>query len=348
MKKSRKILRWIGINLCIGVLIPFVYATDKFFSLAGWAKVWDDILYSFLVSMAISGTVGIIEYTLNKRIPWLKTPVKRAILELLLVSVLTFSAAFLVNVLFYSAFGMIDYSAFPMENMIEQSIIPTLIGYGITAFFLSRSFLFKWREEALQGEKMRAERFRGEAQLLRDQLNPHFLFNTLNVLTNMVYEDADRSADYIRKLSKFYRYVLEVQNEDLISLEQELNFSQSYFLLQQSRFGDTALQLQLRLPNVAEAYIPPLVLQLLLENCIKHNKIEDASPLQICISVESDYLLVQNNKQKRTAPAESTGVGLRNIKERYKHLTEKEVSIEESATAFEVKIPLLSIKPTQN
>lgn len=344
MIKLKKILRWLGINLIIGILIPFTYATEKFFSLEGLSKIWDDVLYSFLISCSISGTVGIIEWNLNKVLPWLKVPQKRALAEFLSFTVFGFAAVFMANVLFYSAFGYFENTKAYYSEMVGYSFWPMMIGYLLTIFFLCKAFLFNWRDQAVQMEKMRSERFKGEAQLLKDQLNPHFLFNSLNVLTNMVYEDADKSADYIRKLSKFYRYVLEVQNEELISLERELTFCKSYFLLQQSRFGNEALQLSLDVKEETSKYIPPMALQLLLENCIKHNRIEEGASLVVTISVEQNYLVVRNNLQKRTQPAESTGIGLNNIIERYKHLSEKQVQVLETENAFTVKIPLLTLQ----
>ncbi len=347
MIKLKKIQRWLGINLLIGIIIPFTYATENYFSVAGLSKIWDDVLYSFLVSCSISGTVGLIEWNLNKVLPWLKTPTKRAVAEFLSFTVLGFVAVFTTNVLFYTAFGYFENTKAYFLEMVQYSFWPMMIGYLLTIFFLCKAFLFGWREQAVQMEKMRTERFKGEAQVLKDQLNPHFLFNSLNVLTNMVYEDADKSADYIRKLSKFYRYVLEVQNEELISLEREITFCKSYFLLQQSRFGNEALQLSLDVTSGSEKYIPPMALQLLLENCVKHNRIEEGAPLVVSISEKQDYLEVNNNLQKRVQPAESNGIGLNNVIARYKHLTEKQVEVMETENSFCVKIPLLTLQSAQ-
>lgn len=328
--------------MLIGILLPFTFAPEYYFSLEGLAKIWDDMLYSFCMSLAISSSVGYVERVLNIRLPWIKRPLQRLLAEFALVTVFAFSASFIVNCLFFAAFGLIDWSDFPWQRMYERSFIPLYVGYVLTAFFVSRDFLFNWREQAVQAEKMRTERYKGEAQILRNQLNPHFLFNSLNVLVNMVYEDADKSADYIRKLSKFYRYVLEVQNEELVQLEQEVKFSKSYLELQQNRFGSDALRSNIG--NLGPGLIPPLVIQLLLENAVKHNKIDRETPLTISILQEGEYVSVKNNLQLRTGNVEGTGLGLNNIKERYRFLTDKPVEVCESEHYFEVKLPILKLE----
>lgn len=341
--KASHIIKWLGINLAISLLLTLFFNYTYIFSGKDLSRLYDDVLFSFLMSCAISGSVGIIEIFLNKHLPWLKHPGKRALAELLAVTVFAFAAAFLVNVGFYMVFNHSELNKAFLIHMANRSILPLIIGYVLTIFFLSNGFLSNWRAQAVQAERMRTERFKSEAQLLRDQLNPHFLFNALNVLTNMVYEDADLSADYIRKLSKFYRYVLEVQDEELISLDRELTFGESYFTLQQNRFGANALQLSLDVKNSGSYHIPPMALQLLLENAIKHNQINTASPLVVSVSIQEEYLCVRNNMQARTQEAEGTGIGLKNIVERYKHLSERQVEVIPDETHFEVRLPLLHL-----
>lgn len=328
--------------MLIGIFLPFTFAPEYYFSLEGLARIWDDMLYSFCMSLAISSSVGYVERVLNNRLPWIKFPLQRLLAEFALVTVFAFSAAFIVNCLFFAAFGLIDWSNFPWQNMYQRSFIPLYVGYVLTAFFVSRDFLFNWREQAVQAEKMRTERYKGEAQILRDQLHPHFLFNSLNVLVNMVYEDADKSADYIRKLSKFYRYVLEVQNEELVPIEQEIKFSRSYLELQQNRFGTEALCTNIG--DLGPGLIPPLVIQLLLENAVKHNKIDRKAPLEISIMREGTFISVKNNLQLRSGKIEGTGLGLKNIKARYRFLTNRPVEVYKSDKHFEVKLPILKLE----
>jgi len=318
------------------------YSGESYLSIEGWGRIWDDILYGFMMSVGISTAVGINEKFLDRLVPWLENAAKRFFLEIIGVSILGFAASYLMNVLFYSLFGKIDYTNFPWKTMAIYAQYPLYVGYLITAFFVSKGFLTRLKEEAIRAQKLETERFRGEVRLLKDQLNPHFLFNSFNALTNMVYEDADQAAAYIQNLSKFYRYVLEVQNEDLVSLAQEVKFAQDYWALQEGRFSPASMQLEIDTSSLnMKALIPPMTLQLLLENAIKHNQLKDDSPLCIRIFQENDSITVLNNLQKRSSPEESSGIGLSNIKERYKLLRQKEIEIAASAKYFTVKLPLI-------
>mgnify|MGYP003633772785 FL=1 len=336
------ILKWIGINALIAFSIPLFYTGESYLSIEGWGQIWDDILYGFMMSVGISIAVGINEKYLDRVAPWLENASKRFFLEIIGVTLLAFSASYLMNVLFYTLFDKIDYNNFPWKTMAIYAQYPLYVGYVITAFFVSKGFLTRLKETAVRAQKLETERFRGEVRLLKDQLNPHFLFNSFNALTNMVYEDADQAAAYIQKLSKFYRYVLEVQSEDLVTLAQEIKFARDYWALQEGRFSADALELEIDQSTInAEALIPPMTLQLLLENAIKHNQLKEDSPLKIKIHQEQNHILVRNNLQKRLSPAESSGIGLSNIKERYKLLRQKEIEISESADYFTVKLPLI-------
>jgi sensor histidine kinase YesM len=339
---SAKILKWIGINALIGFCIPMFYSGDNYLSVEGWALIWDDILYAFMMSTGISFAVGINELILDHYSPWLEHAGRRLFLEILGVSVLGFVASYLMNILFYTFFGSIDYSNFPWKTMAIYAQYPLYVGYLITAFFISQGFLRRLKEEAIRSQKLETERYRSEVRILKDQLNPHFLFNSFNALTNMVYEDADLAAAYIQKLSKFYRYVLEVQNEDLVTLEQEIKFALDYWSLQQGRFSPETMCLDIEKNMNLAALMPPMTLQLLLENAIKHNQLKENSPLSIKIYQEANYILVSNNLQKRLSPAESSGIGLSNIKERYRILRQQEVEVVESLEYFTVKLPLIS------
>lgn len=343
--ESRKeVLKWVGINALIGFSIPLFYATENYFSLDGWSRIWDDILFSFLMSMGISSAVGINEGILNRHFPWLKHAGKRLILEILGVSLFGFTAAFLVNVIFYSLFGMINYSDFPWRYLFNNSLVPVGVGYIITFFFISRGFLHRAKVEAVRAEKLQTEKFRSEVRVLKDQLNPHFLFNALNVLTNLVYEDADQSADYIRNLSRFYRYVLEVQDEDLVDLERELKFSRDYLRLQQERFGENALQYRENLLPEGSFQIPPLALQLLIENALKHNRCSVQEPLILEIKQDEDHLIIRNNLQKRVVEGDHLGIGLNNLSRRYELIKCDPPIIEETEAYFTVKLPLIPKK----
>ena len=207
-----------------------------------------------------------------------------------------------------------------------------------------RSFLINWRKAAVDSERLKRESVKAQYEALKNQVNPHFLFNSLNALTNLVYEDQDKAAKFIKQLSEVYRYVLDTRDKELVTLEEELRFVKSFVYLQEIRFGDN-LKFELSMDaNPGELQVAPLALQLLIENAIKHNIISREQPLHIRITNSNDWIIVENNVQRKTMITEShTGMGLENIRQRYKFLSDKPMEVIEAEGNFVVKLPL--IKP---
>jgi LytS/YehU family sensor histidine kinase len=199
--------------------------------------------------------------------------------------------------------------------------------------------LFEWRRAAIASEKLRADSYQGQYQSLKNQLNPHFLFNSFNTLSNLVYDDQEKAIEFIQKLSKIYRYVLEVQKEELITVAEELVFIDNYLDLQKIRFGEN---LQITISKINhEGYIPPLSLQLLIENAIKHNIISSEEPLKISIEEANNYLVISNNLQLKDIGENSTGIGIENINERLGYFTNQKLIINKETHTFTVKLPLI-------
>jgi LytS/YehU family sensor histidine kinase len=211
----------------------------------------------------------------------------------------------------------------------------------IWLFFTGKEFLYAYRQIAVNAEKLQTETITSRFEALKSQVNPHFLFNSLNSLSDLVYEDADLAAKFIKQLSEVYRYVLESRTKDLVTLDEELKFLNSYLFLQKIRFDDK-LQFEVDLPDLANYQIPPVSLQILAENALKHNIVSQEDPLKISIYQEGNYLVIRNNLQKKTVlKEESTGIGLANIEARFKILSRQEVLIEEAGGYFTVKLPLI-------
>jgi LytS/YehU family sensor histidine kinase len=190
--------------------------------------------------------------------------------------------------------------------------------------------------------RLQKENLQSQFEMLKNQVNPHFLFNSLNVLVSLIKLEPDTAEKFTEQLSKVYRYVLENKEKDLVSLETELNFLNAYVYLLEIRFKDK-LKITFHLPeDKLSMLLPPIALQLLIENAIKHNTFSKKNPLQIDIHTdEDDYLHVINNLQIRDSRIESTGVGLKNIETRYGYLTDKKITYGIVNDDFEAKIPLL-------
>lgn len=214
----------------------------------------------------------------------------------------------------------------------------------LSAFYLvanSRALLrvraFHARTEQLETENLQA-RFAA----LKSQVNPHFLFNSLSILSSLVHVDADLSEQFIEHLSRAYRYTLEQREHDLVPLGTELDFIRAYTFLLKIRFEDK-FEVRVEVPEAARQrhLIAPLTLQLLVENAVKHNTMSREQPLVVSLELDGDALLVRNTLQRRPASYPGTGVGLDNIHNRYRLLTDRLVSVGTTNREFLVRIPLL-------
>lgn len=214
----------------------------------------------------------------------------------------------------------------------------------LSAFYLtiiSRSYQ-QLKDVQLRAEQSEKEAALSQVEALKHQLSPHFLFNSLSILTSMVHEDADLSEQFIKQLSKVYRYILEQRNQELVSLKTEVDFIRAYTFLLQIRF-ENKFEVFIELtPSQQEQYrIAPLSLQLLVENAVKHNRMSISEPLRVRIYCQNDVLIVENLWLPRNQPEPSTGVGLQNIVNRYALFTPRPVLFGHQDESFVVKIPLL-------
>lgn len=199
---------------------------------------------------------------------------------------------------------------------------------------------YKTQQTEVELERTISVNLGAQYELLKQQINPHFLFNSLNTLKSMVDMQDPQSADFILKLSDFYRFTLESRKMDLITLKEELNILEAYTFLLKARFED-GFHLENNIETkYYESGIPPFTLQLLIENCIKHNVVSLEKPLTIKLYTDKDFIVVENPVQLKKGEL-STGVGLDNINQRFMHLIEKEIEIEKTDTVFKVKIPII-------
>ncbi len=215
----------------------------------------------------------------------------------------------------------------------------------IVAIYDAFYFFNKYRESIIEKEKLEKMHIQSQLDNLRNQINPHFLFNSLNTLMNLIPTDPDKAMTYLSKLSKFYRYTVNVKEEKLVCLTKELKCAELYGDLLSERFH-TGINIKYPSTYSEQYLVPPMSLQLLIENAVKHNIVSRHQPLQIDISVDTEtaYIIVQNNLQNKMEAVSSTGMGLKNIKERYSYFTNREMICEKTDHTFVVRLPLLNIK----
>lgn len=274
---------------------------------------------------------------ISTKISWLKAPVKRFVISIIATFAYSYFAIYVVVILYRFFFGY-NFGQSQMTTVV--SVVITLI---ISLFMHGRSFLLSWRQSAIDAERLQKENMAARYESLKSQVDPHFLFNSLNALTNLVYEDQDKAAKFIKQLSEVYRYVLDSRDKEVVALEEEQQFLESYFFLQKIRFGDK-LQLRIQLDGT-RSMVAPLVLQMLIENAIKHNIVSEENPLTISVYAEGGYIFVENTLQPKVVlREESPGIGLENICKRYEFLSDKKVEIIREPK-FIVKLPVIPVEP---
>jgi LytS/YehU family sensor histidine kinase len=271
----------------------------------------------------------------SRKFPWIERPVLTFVLNMIVTVVYTMSALYAL-VFFYDYVLNLNFRS-GLTGTVWITLIITIV---ISMFMHSRSFLKNWRAAELNSAQLQKESMKAQFDSLKSQVNPHFLFNSLNALTNLIYEDQDKAALFVKQLSEVYRYVLDTQGKEIVPLSDEVKFLRSYMFLQQIRFGNK-LNIEITLDAV-NAQVAPLVLQMLVENAIKHNIVSSEQPLDIRIFSENADIVVENNLQKKNVlPEDSKGIGLENIKSRYKFLSNRNIEVINDGKSFIVKLPML-------
>ncbi len=223
-------------------------------------------------------------------------------------------------------------------NYLVAIVITFFVTLGIHAFYFYKAY----QENKVKEQKVIAGTASAQFESLKNQIDPHFLFNSLNVLSSLIEENPENAQKFTTSLSKIYRYVLEQKDKELVPVAEELAFAKTYMNLLKMRFENSiTFELPAGFTN-DEAKVVPLSLQLLLENCIKHNVVSESKPLHIKIYIENNQLVVENNLQKKEVLSDRKGVGLQNIVNRYAILTQRKVLVEETEKSFKILIPILT------
>jgi sensor histidine kinase YesM len=306
---------------CPHELRRYVWVT--FFSAVLWISLWigNGMLTNFI----------------STKISWVEFPLKRFAWGIAGTLIYTVSMVLLISKAWELTFKM------KFDNYYEVVIPSLIITFFISLIMHSREFLIQWRKSAVDAERLKKESVAAQYESLKSQVNPHFLFNSLNALTNLVYEDQDKAAKFIKQLSEVYRYVLDTREKEVVPIQEELRFLESYFFLQKIRFGEN-LKIENQLNGIS-SMIAPLALQLLVENAIKHNVVSADDPLTIKLFQDQNSIVVENSlKKKITLMEDSNGMGIDNIKKRYQYLANKEVIVAETAEKFIVKLPIIEIE----
>ena len=322
--------------LFLGIIAPLIVGMT---SGTDFPMILENIFFSTLSTTALWLGCRYIVFTLCQKYPWEKHPVKHIILEILFIAVynlLVVALIFMIGHIVLAATSIEKYFFFDIyAKCLMISLLISFIHEGVFIYIM-------WMKSDKRSQELEKESLLSQFETLRNQVNPHFLFNSFNTLITLIEEDKEAAVEYVQKLSDFFRTILQLRDKSIISLEEELELIKTYAFLQMKRYGENLILKNMIPTYVLPKGIAPLSLQMLVENAIKHNVISSVCPLIIEISLsKNSYILVKNNIQKRQQEETSSGLGLQNIRNRYKFLSDKEIEVMESADYFSVAIPLL-------
>lgn len=322
--------------------------------LSGLELLFDDekSLWNFFRQWIMNGTGSVLMWSGNSYLadalsihfPWTKNSTTRLVVTVLATLIYTF-VAWLILVWLSSVLypWMLSWDGLRHEIMHGSFLITLVITVLISAFMHGRGFLLAWKETLIEAEQLKKEQMAARYETLKNQVNPHFLFNNFNVLATLVHKDADLAERFIKQLANVYRYVLDSREKEVVPLEEELKQLEAYVFLMKIRFGESLkIEIDPSLDQMEGQCLAPLTLQMLVENALKHNEASKSNPLSIEVGLEKEgYVVVRNKLQSKLNVGESTGVGLENISARYKFLSDKPVLTPPEPGFFTVKIPLI-------
>lgn len=332
----KKYWQFLLANILLGVLITVVFwsGPNPDIKMMGYAVIW-----SFAISFTQWSGIALLSGYIDNYVDWLEEPIKRMVLGIVSTAVYSVLAYLIVQL----ALKGIFFGEFPDDLwawVLRIYKTPVILSLVITGIFVTVGFFNSWRSSKINADKYQAKMMTYKYEALRNQINPHFLFNSFNVLSDLVYEDQDLASKFIQQLGELYRYVLDSRDKELVALSEEMEFIESYLFLLKIRFEDK-LQVELKLSPEPDQILVPMSLQLLIENAVKHNEVSTARPLRIYLEQEGDSIVVRNSLCVKNVGSDSKKTGLKNIKDQYALWTEREIDISETAEEFKVRIPLL-------
>jgi len=344
MEKIRKLLQPFSIvqfllaNLSMGVLIMLLFMRGAFHDFKGLVI---GIFWAYTICITQWLGAIIVNHLIDLKIKWLDQPILRSLLGLVaLVCNAVILFALVQFTMLYILYHLMPADSWPM--ILKSSIYTLIISGAMSLIFTAIGFFKAWRKELINAENLKVEMMSYRYEALRNQINPHFLFNSFNVLSDLVYADQAMAVKFINQLSDLFRYVLDSRDKELVSLKDELEFMNSYIYLLKTRFEDK-LQLEIEIKAAADELIVPMTLQLLVENAVKHNEVSEAFPLQIHIRRNDSYLEIENNLRIKKVGEDSKNTGLKNIIQQFSYFTERPIDVINSGGIFLVRVPILKI-----
>jgi sensor histidine kinase YesM len=343
MSKSKKwILIWIILFIVLPPIIGYLFQGPKIFSSISYYFTYTSIGYAYGIIFPIGNSL-IGKYF--EKLDWAKNPKRTNLITFtLFMGYAIIMGIVIPYIIDRFLWGMSGISVF--YDVSAKAFIVTVMSLIIFYFYNTTLISNHWIKSIEKNEELKRENLQAKYEALKNQVNPHFLFNSLNTLSGVVEQKPELATGFIKKLSDIYRYVLEQNDKELVSIKEEMKFVEDYIYLSKMRFG-TGLIFNSRLIKNQNFRVAPLGLQMLVENAIKHNIISDDKPLKIEIGIEEGFVIVKNNIQKKkTIVSTKEPLGLENLKKRYAYLSGLLIEIIKSDSAFIVKVPIIEPEKT--
>lgn len=323
----------------VGILLTFVMKILVYTTPNSHNVLYDFMITIFITMVVWEGNLHIDEW-FHQHLPWVSHTWQRFLSQL---GVAMLYSAGLIFILMYLYQQYVCNTAGQHLSLMRNSfLIGLFVSFLLLTIEVSTQFFLNWKKSLLEVEVYKQKHIQATLDNLQSQINPHFLFNNLSVLSSLVYENQDKAVAFIHKLAEVYRYVLDKKNEELVTVQQELAFVEVYLDLIQIRFEHKfTFQIQVA-EDIRRTYMPPMCIQMLVENVIQHNEISTRLPMQLQIHVRNGYLHIQNPIQLRKQHESGSKTGLENIKSRYAYFTDLPVNIINGPDYFIVQLPILT------
>jgi hypothetical protein len=305
-------------------------------------KMW----HSYLMSVIITGILWegniVIDTIFDRGLSWESNPVLRATIQ-------TIASILFCFLLIYPSLWLYNtyVCLLPLHSGRNMIVASLLVGSLVSLLLLATRtggiFFQRWNLAQMEAERYKQEVLSARLEVLKSQVNPHFLFNNLSVLSSLIHKDADQAVTFTAEFARVYRHLLEIRNSELVSLDSELDFLKSYIYLLSIRFASGIEFSVTPHPQGNKVFLPPLTLQILTENCIQHNRISEKNPLKISILCKNKEVVVSNNRIPRQQDYTSSFMGQKNIRMRLKHFTDREMKVVTDGIHYSVEIPLIEV-----
>ncbi|MCU0459445.1 MAG: sensor histidine kinase [Bacteroidales bacterium] len=333
----------IGISVAIQLIVIIYNNLSGFYPLQNFTHFLLRLLRGVLLTVPAAVLIAVPDLLIidwmNRRFPWSRRVMPRVLIQF----VATLAIAVLISVLMtLTANSITPYTEDLDLVLLYNALIYSVVNIIIMGVFEAWIFYFRSAEAGRKAEALERELTQMRFEMLKSQINPHFMFNSLNVLSGLIEKDVKKAQEFIDEFSQIYRYVLETVEQPTSTLGKELEFMRSYLFLQQMRHGDD-LTWSVNLPaGMLDLVMPPLSLQVVLENAIKHNIVNHSKPLHIEIGGDEMTLVVSNRLQPKISSSGSTGVGLKNLTRRYSLITDRLPQFAIENDHFVARLPLIN------